>query len=43
MNGVHQAFLALGAFTVASTVVFWRLKPGDGGAISRERDVAVGN
>ena len=43
MNGVHEAFLALGAFTVISTVVFWRLKPGDGGSITRERDVAVGN
>jgi MFS family permease len=42
MNGVHEAFLALGAFTVVSTVVFWRLKPGDGGAVSHERDVAVG-
>jgi EmrB/QacA subfamily drug resistance transporter len=43
MNGVHEAFLALGAFTVVSTVVFWRLKPGDGGAVSHEREVPVGN
>ena len=39
MNGVHEAFLALGAFTVLSTVVFGRLKPGDGGSLNRERDV----
>jgi EmrB/QacA subfamily drug resistance transporter len=43
LDGVHEAFLTLGLFTVASTIVFWRLKPGDGGAISRERDVVVGN
>jgi MFS family permease len=43
MDGVHEAFLTLGAFTVASTVVFWRLKPGDGGAVSRQKDVQVGD
>jgi EmrB/QacA subfamily drug resistance transporter len=43
MGGVHEAFIALGVFTVLSTVVFWELKPGDGGNVSHERDVAVGN
>jgi EmrB/QacA subfamily drug resistance transporter len=43
MSGVHEAFIALGAFTVISSVVFWQLKPGDGGEVSHERDVAVGN
>ena len=47
MGGVHEAFLALGAWTVLSTVVFWRLKPGDGdtedGAEGKEKDVHVGD
>ena len=43
MNGVHEAFLALGAFTAVSSIVFWRLKPGDGGSVSREKDVTVGS
>jgi EmrB/QacA subfamily drug resistance transporter len=42
MAGVHQAFLALGAFTVLSSAIFWRLEAGDGGAISRQKDLAVG-
>jgi EmrB/QacA subfamily drug resistance transporter len=43
IGGVHEAFLALGGFTVISTVVFWRLKRGDGGAVSGQKDVAVGD
>jgi EmrB/QacA subfamily drug resistance transporter len=42
IRGVHDAFLALGAFTVISTAVFWRLKAGDGGAISQAEDVQAG-
>jgi EmrB/QacA subfamily drug resistance transporter len=34
MGGLHEAFLVLGAWTALSSVVFWRLKPDDGGAIS---------
>jgi EmrB/QacA subfamily drug resistance transporter len=43
MGGVHEAFLVLGGFTVLSTLVFWRLKAGDGGAVSQRKDLAVGN
>jgi EmrB/QacA subfamily drug resistance transporter len=43
IGGVHEAFLALGGFTVISTVVFWRLKRGDGGAMGGQKDVAVGD
>jgi EmrB/QacA subfamily drug resistance transporter len=42
LGGIHEAFLALGAWTVLSTVVFWRLKPGDGDVEAREeKDVHV--
>jgi EmrB/QacA subfamily drug resistance transporter len=34
MGGLHEAFLVLGGWTVISSVVFWRLKPDDGGAVS---------
>jgi EmrB/QacA subfamily drug resistance transporter len=43
MNGLHEAFLVLGGFTALSTAVFWRLKPGDGGATSEQKDLAVGD
>jgi EmrB/QacA subfamily drug resistance transporter len=43
MDGVHEAFLVLGAFTVLSTSVFWRLKAGDGGAVSQQKDLSVGD
>ncbi len=43
LAGVHEAFLVLGAFTVISTVVFVRLKPGDGGAVSQQKDLQVGD
>ena len=40
--GLHQAFLALGAFTIASTVVFARLKRGDGANETRQKDIHLG-
>jgi MFS family permease len=43
INGVHEALLVLGGFTVLSTSVFWRLKAGDGGAISQQKEIAVGD
>jgi EmrB/QacA subfamily drug resistance transporter len=43
IRGIHEAFIVLGVFTVLSTVVFWRLKAGDGGATSQEKDVPVGD
>jgi MFS family permease len=41
IDGVHKAFLVLGGFTVISTVVFWRLRKGDGDTISHDGEVAV--
>jgi EmrB/QacA subfamily drug resistance transporter len=43
MNGLHEAFLTLGAFTVLSTAVFWQLRAGDGRAISQQKKDLVGS
>ena len=43
IQGVHEAFIALGVFTIISTVVFWQLKPGDAQAANQERAMPVGN
>jgi len=43
MGGLHEAFLTLGAFTVLSSAIFWRLRPGDGGAVSQQKDLQVGD
>jgi EmrB/QacA subfamily drug resistance transporter len=40
--GLHQAFLALGAFTILSVVVFARLKRGDGADETRQTDIHLG-
>jgi EmrB/QacA subfamily drug resistance transporter len=40
--GLHRAFLMLGVFTVLSTVVFSRLRSGDGVAETRQRDIHLG-
>jgi EmrB/QacA subfamily drug resistance transporter len=37
--GLHQAFLALGAFTILSTVVFARLKRDDGANETHQKDI----
>lgn len=42
IQGLHEAFLALGAFTVLSTIVFHRLKPGDGDNVSHHKDLHLG-
>jgi EmrB/QacA subfamily drug resistance transporter len=36
-SALHRAFLTLAAITIASSVTFWRLRPGDGEAVSRGR------
>jgi MFS family permease len=41
IHGIHLAFLTLGVFTILSTVVFSRLKSGDGGDVSRQKVVHV--
>jgi EmrB/QacA subfamily drug resistance transporter len=42
MSGLHEAFLALGAFTVVSTLIFWRLKRSDGADETRQKDIHLG-
>ena len=39
IHGIHKAFFVLGAMTVLSTLVFRELKRGDGGAVSRARQL----
>jgi EmrB/QacA subfamily drug resistance transporter len=40
--GLHDAFLVLGAFTILSTVVFSRLKAGDGADETKQKDIHLG-
>jgi EmrB/QacA subfamily drug resistance transporter len=40
--GLHEAFLVLGVFTVLSTVVFSRLKRGDGANETTQKDIHLG-
>jgi MFS family permease len=42
VTGLHEAFLALGAFTVVSTLVFSRLKRNDGANETRPKDIHSG-
>jgi hypothetical protein len=42
IHGLHEAFLALGGFTILSTIVFRRLKSGDGADVSRQKVEHVG-
>jgi EmrB/QacA subfamily drug resistance transporter len=42
VTGLHRAFLALGAFTIVSTLVFSRLKPQDGATETRQKDIHLG-
>ena len=42
VGGLHQAFLALGAFTILSTIVFRRLKATDGTNETRQKDIHLG-
>ncbi len=37
IHGIHQALLVLGAFTIVSTLVFSRLKSGDGSSVSQQK------
>jgi EmrB/QacA subfamily drug resistance transporter len=39
IHGVHQAFLALGGFTILSTLIFHRLKSGDGSTVSQQKAI----
>ena len=42
IHGLHEAFLVLGGFTVLSTIAFYRLKRGDGGNVSHQKDLHLG-
>jgi hypothetical protein len=42
IRGMHQAFLVLGGVTILSTIVFYRLKRGDGGNVSQQKDLHLG-
>ncbi len=37
IHGIHKAFLVLGCWTILSTIVFRRLKSGDGDAVSQRK------
>jgi EmrB/QacA subfamily drug resistance transporter len=39
IRGIHISFLLLGAFTIVSSVIFWRLRRDDGGAVSQKQMV----
>jgi MFS family permease len=43
IHGIHLAFLVLGGFTVLSTVVFRRLKSGDGSNVSQQKIAISGD
>jgi MFS family permease len=42
MAGLHEAFLALGVFTIFSTLVFSRLKRSDGEDETSQKDIHLG-
>lgn len=42
IHGLQEAFLVLGGFTILSTFVFYQLKRGDGGNVSRQKDLHLG-
>ncbi|HEV2577454.1 MAG TPA: DHA2 family efflux MFS transporter permease subunit [Acidobacteriaceae bacterium] len=42
IHGIHQALLCLGVLTVLSTLVFRKLRPGDGDDVSHQRSVHPG-
>jgi EmrB/QacA subfamily drug resistance transporter len=42
IHGIHEAFLALGGFTILSTIIFAKLKSGDGDNVSQHKVVHVG-
>jgi EmrB/QacA subfamily drug resistance transporter len=41
IQGIHKAFLSLGALTIVSTIVFRKLKASDGADVSQQHDRAV--
>jgi EmrB/QacA subfamily drug resistance transporter len=39
VHGIHKAFVVLGVFTILSSAIFHRLKPGDGVGVSQQKVV----
>jgi EmrB/QacA subfamily drug resistance transporter len=37
VQGIHEAFLLLGGFTILSSLTFWRLRKGDGTSVSQQK------
>jgi MFS family permease len=37
IHGIHQALLVLGGFTILSTIIFHKLKSGDGSSVSQQK------
>ena len=37
IHGIHQALVVLGGFTILSTIIFHRLKRGDGSSVSQQK------
>jgi hypothetical protein len=42
IHGIHKALVILGGFTILSTIVFSRLKSGDGSSVSQQKEVHGG-
>jgi hypothetical protein len=42
MRGIHEAFIALGAFTALSSLIFSRLKSSDGESVSQHKVLHTG-
>jgi MFS family permease len=42
IHGLHEAFLSLGSFTLLSATIFCKLKRGDGGKLSQQKDLHLG-
>src|SRR6202453_1975980 len=42
IHGIHKALVVLGGFTILSTIVFSRLKSGDGSSVSQQKEVHGG-
>jgi MFS family permease len=42
IHGIHEAFLALGGFTILSTIIFAKLKSGDGDNVSQHKVLHAG-
>ena len=41
IHGIHQALLVPGGFTILSTIIFRKLKSGDGSSVSQQKVAAT--